>query len=214
MFLGSQAASWYAIIAGRMPRPPWNRNIHYHKIVLRSIPRSDARALDAGCGQGVLARELAQHCAEVIAIDSDRTALAQARAASAPETRITFIEGDVMTHPFPNNSFAVVAAVAMLHHLPLRPALERFRNLLKPGGVLAVIGLYREETLSDYAFTAAGFPVSRILHVLRGSTPIGAPIQDPKETLREIQSACNALLPGAVLRRHLLFRYSLVWRRP
>src|SRR5258708_32640467 len=117
MFLGSQAASWYAIIAGRMPRPPWNRNIHYHKIVLRSIPRSDARALDAGCGQGVLARELAQHCAEVIAIDSDRTALAQARAASAPQTRITFIEGAGMTHPVPNNSFDVVAGVAMRHHI-------------------------------------------------------------------------------------------------
>src|SRR5258708_10403387 len=113
MFLGSQAASWYAIIAEPMPRRPWNRNIHYHKIVLRSIPRPATRALDAGCGQGVLARELAQHCAEVIAIDSDGNTLAQARAASAPETRITFIESDVMTHPFPHNRFYSVAAVAM-----------------------------------------------------------------------------------------------------
>lgn len=119
-----------------------------------------------------------------------------------------------MTHPFAADSFDLITAVATLHHLPLRPALARFRNLLNSGGVLAIIGLYRAQTLGDYALAASAFPLSWILRALRGHTDVGAPVQNPSETLREIRSACDALLPGAMLRRHLLFRYSLVWRKP
>lgn len=71
---------------------------------------------------------------EVVALDIDRDALAHARAASGSDSRITFVEGDVMTHPFADCSFDLITAVATLHHLPLRPALARFRDLLKPGG--------------------------------------------------------------------------------
>jgi len=169
--------------------------------------------LDVGCGQGLLARQLTSRCQEVIAIDRDRDVLSRARVCCL-ESRVTLVEGDVMTHPFAAHSFDLITAVATLHHLPLRPALTRFRNLLRPGGVLAIIGLYRAQTLSDYALAASAFPSSWILRLLWGHTDVGAPVQDPRETLREIRSACDALLPGAVLRRHLLFRYSLLWRKP
>ena len=61
---------------------------------------------------------------------------------------------------------------------------------------------------------AAAFPTSWILRFLRGYADVGAPVQNPTETLREIRAACQELLPGAVIRRHLLFRYSLLWRKP
>jgi SAM-dependent methyltransferase len=144
----------------------------------------------------------------------DRAAISQARAGCGEEGRVRFVEGDVMTYPFPDDDFDLIAAVATLHHLQLRPALARFRKLLRPGGVLAVIGLYRGETLADRAFAATAFPVSWGLRLIRGYAEVGAPVQDPTETLREIRSACNVLLPGASLKRQLLFRYSLRWRKP
>ena len=134
--------------------------------------------------------------------------------AAASEMRITFVEADVMTHPFSGDSFDLITAVATLHHLPLRPALARFRNLLRPGGVLAIIGLCRAESLWDYGFAAFAFPASWILRALRGHADVGAPVQNPRETLSDIRSVCDTLLPGAVLRRHLLFRYSLIWSKP
>jgi len=137
----------------------WNHNIHYHGIVLRSLPSPCRRVLDVGCGQGLLARRLARYCDEVIAIDSDHEALTRA-AANGGEPRVRFIEGDVMTRPFPLESFDAITVVATLHHLPLRLALLRFRYLLRPGGVLAVVGLYRHRTLVDYAFAAAAIPIS------------------------------------------------------
>jgi hypothetical protein len=32
--------------------------------------------------------------------------------------------------------------------------------------------------------------------------------------LAEVRAACARVLPGATVRRHLLWRYSVVWRRP
>jgi len=192
----------------------WNHNIHYHDVVLRAVPTNCRRALEVGCGQGLLARQLARQCEQVVAIDVDRDALSGGAAMSAAEARIEFVEGDVMTHPFSGGSFDLVTAVATLHHLPLKPALARFRSLLRSGGVLAVVGLYRLHTPGDYAWAAAALPASRIMGCLRQRAEVGAPVQHPGETLGEIRAACQTLLPGAVFRRHLFFRYSLIWRKP
>jgi 2-polyprenyl-3-methyl-5-hydroxy-6-metoxy-1,4-benzoquinol methylase len=70
----------------------WNHNIHYHDLVLRLLPHHCSRALDVGCGTGLLARKLAEFCDEVIAIDLDHDAIWRARTASASDPRVTFIE--------------------------------------------------------------------------------------------------------------------------
>jgi ubiquinone/menaquinone biosynthesis C-methylase UbiE len=192
----------------------WNRNIHYHAVVLRAIPENCELALEVGCGQGLLARKLVMQCREVVAIDVDHNALEKARVMTPSESRVVFVAGDVMTQPFAGNSFDLITAVATLHHLPLRPALERCRDLLKPGGVIAIIGLYRLRNVSDYAWALAALPVGWTLKCLRGYSDVGAPIQEPAHTLIEIKTACYAILPGCVFKRRLLFRYSLIWRKP
>lgn len=200
-----------------MSTETWNHNIHYHGLVLRSAPLGCRCALDVGCGTGLLARKLARRCDEVVAIDFDRQTLARARAANNSEARITFVEGDVMTHRFSDDSFDLITVVATLHNLPLRPALARFRNLLRSGGILAVIGLYREQTLADYGFAlAVAVPANWILRWLNRHrhADVGAPLKDPRETLREIRNAFDSQLPGGAFQRRVLFRYSFVWRKP
>lgn len=177
-----------------------NHNTYYYDLVLRSIPPNCKRALDAGCGRGLLTHRMVSRCAEVIGIDSDPHGSG-------------FVQGDVMSYPFEEGSFDFIAVVATLHHLPLIPALTRFRDLLAPGGVLAIVGLYRARRRADYAVSAVALPVSWILRGIHGHTDVGAPLQTPKETLGEIKAACDALLPGAILKRRLLFRYSLVWTK-
>jgi hypothetical protein len=41
-----------------------------------------------------------------------------------------------------------------------------------------------------------------------------APIRDPDETLAEISHQVAEILPGAAIGRQMLFRYSLIWRKP
>jgi len=192
----------------------WNHNVHYHEVILRSIPSPCHRALDVGCGHGLLARKLAERCDEVVAIDIDRASLSIARSAGANQAHIDHIEADVMTHPFSEGSFDCITTVATLHHLPLADALIRLCGLLKPGGVLVVIGPYRLNTLADYVAAAAAVPASRALRILHGYTEVSAPLASPRTTLREIRTVSQYLLPGSVLKRRLLFRYSLIWRKP
>jgi SAM-dependent methyltransferase len=197
-----------------MPRAPWNHNLHYHDLVLRSVPAGCKTALEVGCGTGLLARKLATRSERVIGIDLDRAALSHARSLADPQSRIEFVEADAMTYPFAPASFDFIAAVAALHHLPLRPALSRLGALLGPGGVLAVVGCFRSQTVADFAVDAVAVPTNWILRAMRGYSEPPVPTREPGETLREIRGACEVELPGAKIRRLLLFRYFLLWRKP
>jgi 2-polyprenyl-3-methyl-5-hydroxy-6-metoxy-1,4-benzoquinol methylase len=192
----------------------WNRNNHYHGLVLQAVPEGCRRALDVGCGTGLLARRLAEHCDEVVAIDAHAATLSCAIAATGRNSQVSFVNGDVMTHAFEPASFDTVTAIATLHHLPLEPALVRFRELLRPDGVLVVIGLYRLRTPADFAFGVAGKVAGWWLRWRNNYEEVVAPIHEPEETLSEIQAAVRKPLPDAVVNRLLLFRYSLIWRKP
>lgn len=195
-------------------RPHWNHNIAYHHLVLRAAPRPCRRALDVGCGQGFLLSELADHCDEVVGIDPDAVALAAAARNVADRTNVALVRGDVMTADLPKGGFDLVAAVASLHHLPLEPGLGRLAALVWPGGSLVIVGLYRASTAMDYLTSAVAFPVSRFLRWRRGHTLVGAPTQEPTSTLHGIRAAATEVVPGAHIRRRLLFRYVLNWTRP
>ena len=192
----------------------WNHNTRYHGFVMRALPDGCGRALDVGCGRGALTRTLSPHCGAVVGIDADTEFMAYARGTSDTPRNVTFVNGDVLTYQFQPGGFDFVVAVATLHHLPLGAALRKFSDLLRPGGVLAIVGLYRMATPIDYAFAAAALPTSCAIRSLRGEEQVGAPMQDPTETLGSIRRESASILPGAVLRRRFFFRYTIVWRKP
>jgi SAM-dependent methyltransferase len=187
----------------------WNHNVHYHRLVLNALPSSRERALDVGCGHGLLTRSLATCFRNVVAIDIDPGTLAAAKAEGAPPN-VSFVLGNVMAYDL-RDRFDFITVVATLHHLPLSRALQRFRNLLNPGGRCVAVGLYRADSLVDHAYSVAALPASWAMRAVRGFADVKAPIQPPRETLRYIRAAVAANLPGATLRRHLFWRYSVVW---
>lgn len=194
-------------------RRDWNHNIQYHRLVVTTVPSQCASALDVGCGEGVLTRELARRAEKVTGLDLEPQIIAVAEKEPLPRN-VSFVTGDFLTHPFPPGGFAFICAVATLHHLPLKPALSRFVELLAPGGVLTIIGLYQSRSLADKAYDVLGFLVSQITRRFCCFEAVNAPTQEPQQTLDEIRIAAERLLPGSTVRRRLLFRYSLVWRKP
>lgn len=58
---------------------PWDHNAHYHRWILRQLPRRFNSALDVGSGSGDLARLLASRAGAVHGIDVDRTIVDRAR---------------------------------------------------------------------------------------------------------------------------------------
>jgi SAM-dependent methyltransferase len=182
---------------------PWSHNDHYLPWVLRQVPPGATRALDVGCGTGTLMRALARRVPQVEGIDADPEL---ARTAGA-------MVGDVLDLPAAPR-YDVVTAVAVLHHLPLRPAVEHLTALLRPGGRLIVVGCYRPATLADRAVDVLAIPANLLVglaktrHAPAARIAMSAPTAPPHDTLADIRAA----FPTATPRRRLFWRYTLVRR--
>ncbi|WP_433519665.1 class I SAM-dependent methyltransferase [Nonomuraea sp. CA-143628] len=193
-------------------RRRWNHNIHYHPRILHAVPDGARRALDVGCGEGMLARELRRAVPEVIGIDLDAPSIDQAREQSDD---VDYVLGDFLTHPFEPASFDVVASVATLHHMDAVSGLARMRDLLRPGGVLAIVGLARSTMPRDLPRALAGVAVGTFHRVRKGLWQHSSPtVWPPPVTYPQMRALAAEILPGSQYRRHLLLRYSIVWRKP
>jgi ubiquinone/menaquinone biosynthesis C-methylase UbiE len=180
--------------------------------MLRQLPRTVDKALDVGCGAGDLARRLAERSGSVLAVDRDPTMIAHART-GAPDN-VRFVQSDVLD--LPDDRYQAIICVAALHHLPLAPALTRFRQWLAPGGTLVVIGLYVPATVVDRLWEAAAVTSNLLVSWAHGhDTPtvaMTAPVRQPTTTLAQLRAQVEPILSGAQIRRRLFWRYSLIWR--
>jgi ubiquinone/menaquinone biosynthesis C-methylase UbiE len=195
----------------------WNHNVHYQSIILRAVPPQCGPALDVGCGDGMLACRLAERCTEVTGIDRDAQMIALARKrkqAQAHEGRVTFVVADFLAAVLSEASFDFVCANTSLHHMDFAAALTKMAGVLSPGGRLAVIGLASDRSLGDFVASAAGVPANLFYRAVFHEGNSGAPIKDPDMTWSQVRSTAKTLLPGVRYHRHLLWRYSLLWRKP
>jgi len=197
-----------------MPRSAyWNHNVHYQPVILNAVPPACHTALDVGCGDGLLAARLAERCAKVTGIDRDPRMIALARAQPS-RVRITFLEADFLAHRFPEESFDFVCANTSLHHMDFTAALTTMARLLRPGGQLAVIGLAADKSITDLLAAVPAVPANLFYRAIYRRGESGAPIMDPDHSWREVRAAAASALPGVRYRRHLLWRYSLLWTKP
>ena len=100
--------------------------------------RRKPNALDIGCGLGLMEPYLSGVFSEIVGIDPADQAIAYARQTVHNARFETF---DGRTIPFPDESFDVVFAICVMHHVP-QPQWSGFvlemRRALKPGGLAAV----------------------------------------------------------------------------
>lgn len=189
----------------------WNHNIHYHRLILDAVPAGARRALDIGSGEGMLARRLREMVPEVVGIDTDQASIELARSEAGG---VEYVLGDFLTCPFEPESFDLIASVATMHHLDAVAALRRMRTLLRPGGTLAIVGL-AEATMADLPYEFAGAVATRVLQRRNGLWQHPSPTRwPPPLTFAEMRRTAAAVLPGVRYRRHVLWRYSLVWTKP
>lgn len=202
---------------------PWDHNLHYHQVILAALPPGCQRALDVGCGQGALTRRLRQVVPHVSGIDRDQRSIQLARA-HPQAADIGYVLGDFLATPFQPGSLDLVTSVAALHHMDAEAALRRMSDLLRPGGVLAVVGLARDGSPADVGLIVPAM-IGHRLHLAasawhrRGAwrdrsqgytSPV---IWPPPLTYRQTRRIAERVLPAVTYRRRLYWRYSLVWTR-
>jgi SAM-dependent methyltransferase len=191
----------------------------YESLVLDAIPPGCTRAVDVGCGNGGLTRELrGRGIRTVVGIDRDEPCIQRCRDHPAAGD-IRYLVADVLTGGLEPASFGLVSAVATLHHMDARAGLVGLRGLVAPGGVLVVIGLARPDLPKDIPIEVTAHLVDRARRlanvVRRRGAAGGAPgfpiVWPPPERYATMRRLAGELLPGVRWRRHLLWRYSLVW---
>ncbi|MGW1794889.1 class I SAM-dependent methyltransferase [Streptomyces sp. NPDC001984] len=177
--------------------PYWNHNVHYHPAVVAAVPDGCRRALDVGCGDGLLAGKLATRTGAVTGVDRSTEMIRLARAGRA--RNVTFLEADYLDPTaLDEGAYELVSAVAVVHHTRFEDAVEHLVRLLAPGGRLVIVGLARDRTLLDRLISGCGLPASRLLALLRGGKrgPAGMPMEDPALHWGEVRRAALQLLPG------------------
>ena len=180
--------------------------------------------MDIGCGKGTFSRRLAEQSRSVLALDLSPEMIRLARSGSASFANIDFQLADVMSLDLPPGEFDCVASIATLHHLPLREALKKMKAALKPGGILLILDLYKASGLRDTLMNPVAIAVSvalRLIHHRRLLPPRDVRAawkaheqHDIYPTIAEVQSLCHDLLPSAQIKKHLLWRYSIIWQKP
>ena len=202
----------------------WTANNHYHNSLLKHVPPNCGNALEIGCGTGAFARDLARVCKRVTALDLSSEMIRIARARSAQFGNVEFQLADAMTWNFPHSHFDFVCSIATLHHLQQRELFVKMRETLKPGGVLVVLDLVQSDNLFERMLDGVALGVSaslRLIHNGRLEPP--AEVRKAWEqhgkhdsylTIPQMRALAEEILPGATVRRCLLWRYSLVYRKP
>jgi 2-polyprenyl-6-hydroxyphenyl methylase / 3-demethylubiquinone-9 3-methyltransferase len=121
--------------------------------------------LDAGCGGGLVARELAAAGATVVGMDRSGGSLRVARRAVG--TPLRPVQGRLERLPFADEAFQVVVAADVLEHVPDLPAATaELARVLAPGGSLVFDTINR----TGWAWFTAVFGLERVLRMVPRGT--------------------------------------------
>jgi 2-polyprenyl-3-methyl-5-hydroxy-6-metoxy-1,4-benzoquinol methylase len=201
----------------------WGHNNHYHRFLLKQLPMSCGTVLDIGCGTGEFSRLLAKRADQVIAMDLSPTMIEVAKQRSKHYVNIDFQVGDILQSQFPVEQFDAIVSIATLHHLPVESLLPNLKSALKPGGRLIVLDLLEYETLQDSLSDVIAVPLNWLYQILKNRnikpSPEAAEAMrehlrtDKYLTLSQARKIYKNLLRGVKVRKHLFWRYSVVWEK-
>lgn len=206
-----------------LPAEEWDHNSHYHGWLLRQVPSPCMESLEIGCGTGAFSRLLAERSDRVLALDLSPNMIRIAEQQSAQYPNISFRVAEVMDHEPGAEQFDCIVTIATLHHLPTGEALLKMKRALKVNGVLLILDLFQDDGVLDTLRGAFALAASMGLRLTRGSRVIPPRhvrdawakhgLNDSYLTLNQVSELCSDLLPGAEVRRHLFWRYSVVWKK-
>jgi SAM-dependent methyltransferase len=193
----------------------WNHNTAFHPRLLRAARRLKGPILDVGCGDGLLVSKLAPLGDRVLGLDPDFTAVTVARKRCVGFANVEIQQTGFLEAMMNDGEFALITSVASLHHMDSRLALHRAARLLRPGGVLYIVGIPKLDTRSDFVWARSQMARALIIGRLRREySPHEIPTAPSDLSFDEVRALASEVLPGAQVKRAPYYRYTLRWTRP
>jgi 2-polyprenyl-3-methyl-5-hydroxy-6-metoxy-1,4-benzoquinol methylase len=193
---------------------PWKINIHYDGKLDRCVPAEATSVLEVGCGDGFLAARLSQRVPRVVAVDVDKPVLERAKQ-RFPTAPVAWRHGDILDLRDELGEFDAVVSNATLHHLPdTSVALACLRELVAPGGTLALVTFARPGW-RHLPWALATLVIRGVAIRVRGKWEHSAPtVWPPGYTITELRRHVRAQLPGARVSLLPLGRVFVSWHAP
>jgi SAM-dependent methyltransferase len=133
-------------------RAPDHDHFYWHYNLprfLEIVPPAGELTLDVGCGEGRLARTLAELGHRVVGIDGSPTL---ATLTATHDVPMPAIAGDAAALPLPDGvADLAVAFMSLLDVDDLDGAIHELGRVLRPGGVLCLATLHPMSTVGDFA---------------------------------------------------------------
>lgn len=117
--------------------------------IRKTVPlRRDMRALDYGCGTGLLSFPLRNELGTLLLADSSNGMLevVNEKIAAQGVSHMETLKLDLLVDPPPAQRFDLIVTAMTLHHIPDTDHILRvFHGLLQPGGYLCIADLDKED---------------------------------------------------------------------
>ena len=119
------------------------------EVIRNTVPLSRAmKALEYGCGTGLLSLALQPNLGEITLADTSQGMLDVLREKIASRGAINMhpMRLDLLSDPLPAERYDLTYSLLVLHHIDdVKTVLSRFHDLLVPGGTLLVADLDKED---------------------------------------------------------------------
>ena len=186
----------------------------YEEWLLKNLPPARGTVLEVGCGVGTLARRLAREFERVVAIDFSEGMIREARRRTGDDN-VEFVCVDLFEWLREHQeAYDCIVSVSTLHHVDLQPALEQMARALKPDGRLLILDLLDRKGVF---VNAAAFVAARLRDLVRHRIAWNLRRaywrHGRNERYLTLDEVRRAVPPGARVREHLLWRYSVIWDR-
>lgn len=199
----------------------WDHNQQYQKYLLKNIPSHCNCILDVGCGTGELTKKLTPYANEIIGIDVSENMLKEAQKRNDHE-KIKYINISVEKYlEERDKKFDVIISIAALHHMHEEKIVELMKTKLTEKGKLLLLDLIKSETVAEYVLSiVAALLNPLVMFIMSGRVKIS---KEEKEawaghfqydkylTIREVRKIVKNVLGKAKIKRHLFWRYSIVY---
>ncbi len=168
------------------------RHHGYHALIDRleisiALPYArGGRVLEAGCGTGLILKEIAPHATQAVGLDLSQGMLAKARSRG-----LDVVHASITEIPFPDDHFDLVYSFKVLAHVErIDRALAEMARVTRPGGHIVaefynpwslrylVKRLKRPTPISDATHDEAVYTRYDTLQRVRGYLPAGVSIVD------------------------------------
>jgi ubiquinone/menaquinone biosynthesis C-methylase UbiE len=117
--------------------------------IMERIPLSDEwDALDFGCGTGLVTMQLAPRLRSIIGADSSAGMLERlnSKLRTSGISNVCTTLCDASKGVFPAGKYHIITSAMTLHHVEeIAPLLKSLKNLLHPGGIIALADLEAED---------------------------------------------------------------------